>query len=136
MGKEGYADYQHVTCFRDVFKSVVCWGKYMQGCFNRKELMKKVVLLHNKKSSLLLYVFLLFIFYVIAISYIQNYSNSEHLQITNDTEFRIWESYLKSFNTLWKVKNTFCHHFLLFHPMLLKTFFLIIVAGQDCVVKG
>ena len=41
MGKEEYADYQHVSCFRDVFKSVVCRGKYMRGCWDRKELIKK-----------------------------------------------------------------------------------------------
>ena len=42
-------------------------------------------------------------------------------------EFRIWESYLKRCNTLWEneKKN-------LFHP----AFFLIIVAGLDCVVKA
>ena len=59
MGKEEFAEYQHVSCFRVVFTRVVCRDKYMRGCWNGKELMKKVVLLHNKKSSLLLYVFLL-----------------------------------------------------------------------------
>ena len=32
----------------------------------------------------------------------KNFSNSQHLQITNDTEFRIWESCLLSCNTLWE----------------------------------